>query len=114
VHRAINSGLMLATLASAIALYAVKNDTRRLETRVLAQERALERAKSDVTVLRAERAHLARPERLEAWARALGLVPIAAGQYLGLEPVGSDPAPALRPNSPAAPEGLTRFLPSRQ
>ena len=34
MHRAINLVLMLATLASAVALYAVKNDTRRLETRV--------------------------------------------------------------------------------
>ena len=58
MHRAINLVLMLATLASAVALYAVKNDTRRLETRVAAQERALERARSDVAVLTAERAHL--------------------------------------------------------
>ena len=65
MHRAINLVLMLATLASAVALYAVKNDTRRLETRVAAQERALERARSDVAVLTAERAHLSRPERLE-------------------------------------------------
>lgn len=85
MHRAINIGLMLATLASAVALYTIKNNTRRLEARVLAQERRLERAKSDVTVLMAERAHLARPERLEAWARALGLGPIAAAQYLRLE-----------------------------
>ena len=40
------------------ALYAIKNDTRRLEARVQAQERALERAENDVAVLTAERAHL--------------------------------------------------------
>ena len=66
--------LMLATLASAVALYAIKNDTRRLEVRVHAQERALERAENDVAVLTAERAHLARPERLEPLARLIGLV----------------------------------------
>ena len=101
MHRAIDSGLMLATLASAVALYAIKNDTRRLETRVLAQERTLERARSDVAVLLAERAHLARPERLEAWARAMGLGPIAAGQYLRL---GDVPDGVPRMPAPSAPE----------
>jgi hypothetical protein len=61
----LNWALMLATLASAFTLYAVKYDTRRLEARVQAQERALEKAESDVTVLVAERAHLA--PRLEPW-----------------------------------------------
>ena len=86
MHRAINLVLMLATLASAVALYAVKNDTRRLETRVAAQERALERARSDVAVLTAERAHLAGPKRLEPLARLIGLSPIAAAQYMRLDP----------------------------
>ncbi len=86
MHRAINLGLMLATLASAVVLYAVKNDTRRLEARVGAQERVLERARSDVAVLTAERAHLSRPERLEPLARLIGLSPIAAAQYLRLDP----------------------------
>jgi cell division protein FtsL len=81
----INWLLMLATLASAIALYAVKHDTRRLEVRVLAQERTLERAQNDVTVLTAERAHLARPARLEVLARAIGMSPITADQYLRLD-----------------------------
>jgi cell division protein FtsL len=85
MHRAINLVLMAATLASAVALYMIKNDTRRLEARVHAQERALERARNDVTVLVAERAHLARPERLEPLARALGMAPIASGQYLRLD-----------------------------
>src|SRR5947208_3620205 len=72
MHRAINWALMLATLASAVALYVIKNDTRRLEARVLAQERVLERAKTDVTVLTAERAHLSRPARLEPLALKSG------------------------------------------
>jgi cell division protein FtsL len=84
MHRAINWVLMLATLASAFALYHVKHDTRRLEARVHAQESTLERAKTDVTVLLAERAHLARPARLEPLARAAGLAPITADQYLRL------------------------------
>ena len=82
MHRRINWALMLATLAAAFALYAVKYDTRRLETRVQAQERALEKAENDVTVLTAERAHLARPERLEPLARLIGLAPITSTQYV--------------------------------
>ena len=95
MHRVIgtiNWLLMLATLASAIALYAIKHDTRRLEMRVLAQERALDRAQNDVTVLTAERAHLARPARLEVLARAIGMAPIAADQYLRVD-VGEAPVP---------------------
>jgi cell division protein FtsL len=84
--RRVNWVLMLATLACAFALYAVKYDTRRLEARVQAQERALEKAESDVAVLTAERAHLARPERLEPLARLIGLAPITSTQYLRLDP----------------------------
>jgi cell division protein FtsL len=83
--RRVNWALMLATLASAFALYAIKYDTRRLEVRVQAQERALEKAENDVTVLTAERAHLARPDRLEPLARLIGLAPIASSQYLRIE-----------------------------
>jgi cell division protein FtsL len=98
MHKAINLGLMLGTLASAVGLYVIKNDTRRLETRVQAQERALERAGNDVAVLTAERAHLARPERLEPLARAMGLAPISAEQYLRLD-IGGDREPRGPPPS---------------
>ena len=90
--RKVNWALILATLASAFTLYAVKYDTRRLEVRVQAQERALEKAEADVTVLEAERAHLARPERLEPLARLIGLAPITGTQYLRLD--STEPAPA--------------------
>jgi cell division protein FtsL len=95
--RRLNWLLMLATLGSAFALYAIKYDTRRLEARVAAQERALEKAENDVTILMAERTHLARPERLEPLARLIGLVPIQAAQYLRVElPAGqSVPSPIL-------------------
>ena len=96
MHRAIgtiNWLLMLATLASAVALYAIKHDTRRLEMRMLAQERALERTQNDVTVLTAERAHLARPARLEVLARAIGMAPITAEQYLRVD-IGEAPVPS--------------------
>jgi cell division protein FtsL len=94
VHRAINLGLMLATLGAAFALYAIKTDTRRLEARVYTQERALERAELDVSVLLAERAHLARPARIEPLARSLGLAPIMAGQYVRLGTRGAPIVPS--------------------
>jgi cell division protein FtsL len=99
MHRAINWVLMLLTLASAFALYALKYDTRRLEARVQAQERQLEKAQADVAVLKAERAHLARPERLEPLARELGLAPIAGRQYLrvDMEKPQTSPSPRLSP-----------------
>ena len=75
---------MLA-LAGAFALYALKYDTRRLEAYVAAQERELERAEADVAVLKAERAHLAAPERLEKLARSLGLVPPQRGQFVHID-----------------------------
>jgi hypothetical protein len=100
---AVNGLLVLATLASAVALYAIKNDTRRLEVRVLAQERALERAHNDVTVLTAERAYLSRPARLEVLARAIGMSPITAEQYLRLDTNSRDVVP-----SPIVPEARLR------
>ena len=112
--RALNWLLALATLAATVALYAVSYDTRRLEAKVLAEERALERAAADIRVLGAERQHLARPERLEPLAPALGMAPIGSAQYRRIgggagEPSAS-PAPAsLVPTGPGAPlAGSTR------
>jgi len=62
-------------LASAFALYGINYDTRQLEQRVQAKEGAIKKARSDIAVLKAERAHLGRPERIEPFARALGLGP---------------------------------------
>ena len=104
MHLRINWALMLATLAAAFALYAVKYDTRRLETRVQAQERALEKAENDVTVLTAERAHLARPERLEPLARLIGLAPITSTQYVRIDTA----RPAEPPREPAPSDAASR------
>jgi cell division protein FtsL len=68
------SGLAL-TLASAFLLYGINYDTRLLEERMRAQERAIEGARSDIAILKAERAHLARPDRIAPLARAQGLRP---------------------------------------
>ncbi|WP_295558777.1 cell division protein FtsL [uncultured Hyphomicrobium sp.] len=67
-------------ISSAFLLYGLSYDTRQLEARVAAQERLAERARSDISVLKAERAHLARPARIEPLARAQGLVPLTDQQ----------------------------------
>jgi cell division protein FtsL len=67
-------------LSSACLLYALNYDTRFVEARVQSSERNADRLRADIAILRAERAHLARPERIEPLARALGLAPTASSQ----------------------------------
>jgi cell division protein FtsL len=71
---------LMLTLASAFVLYSSNYDTRQLEMHVSEQERAIEKARGDIAVLKAERAHLARPERIEPLARSLGLGPASDKQ----------------------------------
>ena len=79
--RLLTLALALLALASAFLLYGLNYETRRLESRVQAQERAIDRTRSDIAVLKAERAHLARPERIEPLARAQGLGPPKGSQF---------------------------------
>lgn len=83
---------VLLMLASAFALYAVNYETRNLEAAVTAREKAIEQAERDIAILKAERAHLARPERIGNAARALGLVPAQRDQFTGYV----DPDPLKR------------------
>ena len=85
MHRTVNLVLLILALASAFALYALKYDTRRMEVRVQGLERSLEQAREDIALLKAKHSHLARPERIEPLARALGLAPIGPRQYLRVE-----------------------------
>ena len=70
------------TLGAAFALYSLKYDTRRVEIAVQGKERALEKLEADIAILKAERAYLARPDRIEKMARKQGLGPIREQQYL--------------------------------
>ena len=79
------SAVFLA-LSSAFLLYGLNYDTRRIEARVQADERRAEIARSDIAVLKADRAHLARPERIEPLARAQGLRPMTDRQLAGQDP----------------------------
>lgn len=91
--RTVNFLLLLAAVASAFALYVLKYDTRRMEARVEALERTVQKTRLEIARLKAEHAHLARPDRIEPMARALGLAPIGPRQYLRL---GAGPAQATR------------------
>ena len=81
-------GTVLLAVASAFVLYAVTYETRRLEQQVAGQVRTIEKTRLDIAVLRAERAYLARPERIEQLARKIGLAPIEPRQYETLPPAG--------------------------
>ena len=59
--RMIILGALILTIASAFVLYSSNYDTRQFEARVAEQERAIDKARSDISVLKAERAHLGRP-----------------------------------------------------
>jgi cell division protein FtsL len=94
-------GAVALTLASAFALYGSNYDTRLLEARVQAQEREIEEARGDIAVLKAERAHLGRPDRIEPLARAQGLGPATEAQ------LATGPQDALARLLPAnAPSGV--------
>ena len=67
--RVVSTLAVLVALASAFFLYALGYDTRRLEADLAARERAADQARSDIATLKAERAYLARPERIEPLAR---------------------------------------------
>lgn len=80
--RLLNIAAFFFALASALLLYGLNYDTRRLEAHIQAQERAADRAKSDIAVLKAERSHLSRPERIDPLARQQGLMPPRADQLV--------------------------------
>lgn len=80
--RILNIAAAFLALSSAFLLYGLNYETRLVESRLQARERQAEKARADIAVLKAERAHLARPERVEPLAREQGLVPVAARHLL--------------------------------
>lgn len=84
--RILSASAVGLALISAFVLYAVSYETRHLDTEVAAKDRRIERLRSDIAVLKAERAFLSRPERIEPLARALGFVPAQGAQYVELDP----------------------------
>ena len=92
------------TLACACGFYAINYGTQEIVRLVRAQERDVEQQKSAIKVLEAELAYVARPERIEPVARALGMQSVTTQQYVKLEDLtarGNRLNDALRPR-PAA------------
>ena len=73
--RLLNLTAFCFAVASALLLYSLNYETRRLEIQVQTQERVAEKARSDIAILKAERGHLSRPERIDPLARQQGLAP---------------------------------------
>ena len=73
--RLLNVTAFFFAITSALLLYGLNYDTRRLEDEVQAKEHAAELARNDIAVLKAERGNLARPDqnrrtRPPAWPHA--------------------------------------------
>jgi cell division protein FtsL len=79
--RLLNVTAFFFAIASALFLYGLNYDTRRLEGEVQVKERAAEQARNDIAVLKAERGDLARPDRIDVFARRLGLLPPMPEQF---------------------------------
>ncbi len=88
MHPVTVSAAFLA-ISSAFLLYGLSYETRQLEARVAQQQRTADQARSDISVLKAERAHLARPSRIEPLARAQGLGPLTETQFADTPPDGA-------------------------
>lgn len=102
--RWLTATVALATIAAAFGVTWLKHDTRRLEARLQAQERQIEKAESDIAILRAELGFLTRPERLDPLARRhLGLRPPTPAQVIRLDDIPKTAAPNVRPRLGAAP-----------
>jgi cell division protein FtsL len=106
--RALEIASIVMAVGSAIALYGVSYETRRIEARIHVRERMVERLEADIAVLRAERAYLGRPERIETLARKQGLEPIRERQYLRVGQAFDDGiARMLDQQEPDAPDNET-------
>jgi cell division protein FtsL len=84
----------LLALSTAFLLYAVNYDARRLQAELQRRERTADKLRGDIAILKAERAHLARPVRIELLARAQGLHPLTARQIAEGEDAVQPPASA--------------------
>ena len=62
--RLLNVTAFFFAITSALLLYGLNYDTRRLEDEVQAKEHAAELARNDIAVLKAERGNLGRPDRI--------------------------------------------------
>lgn len=82
-------GMIFLTLASAVGLYVVNYRARATELSILKAEAKLEELDREIATLRAERAFLSRPDRIEPLARQLGMRPARGSQFAPLPETGT-------------------------
>lgn len=95
--RVVNFAAFFFALSSAFFLYSLSYETRRMEARVQAQEQEANRARSDIAVLKAEKSHLSRPDRIDSFARAQGLAPPRADQLAKSGLLETSSVPTTKP-----------------
>jgi len=76
---------LAAAVVSAVSLYAIGHRTRQLADTTTDTARAIRDLEREVAVLRAERAFLLRPERIESMAREMKMRPITGEQFTTTE-----------------------------
>lgn len=96
VLRFLTYGSVASAIISAFVLYAINYDTRRIASDTDNVSREIEKLHRDIAVLKAERALLTSPQRIEPYARKLGFEPIRGAQLrdLVVDGVASRRAPA--------------------
>jgi len=75
-------GSIVLAMGSAFFLYATNYQTGRIDSDVKIKERHKAKLIGDISVLKAERAYLARPERIARHASELGLRPSRGDQFV--------------------------------
>ena len=104
-----------AAAVLAIALYAMKYEVARLETRAGHLERSLAAQMETHGVLQSEWSYFNRPDRLRELAlRHLNLVPVAVHQIGALDEIPLRAAPAVAENRDPLPRVKPTALPSAQ
>ena len=82
MRKAIFMILISCSIGAAFWLYQLKFETRQMQARVQQLEQLIEKAESDIAVMRAEWNFLVRPERVERLAKKhLDLEPASPKQY---------------------------------
>ena len=81
----------ITALLAAFALYTVNYQTRLLADHNQRMEDETVIVKRDISILRAERAYLMRPERIEPLARKLGMQPVDGRQFIRHDELQSPP-----------------------
>ena len=76
---------LAAAVVSAVSLYAIGHKTRQLSDRTTDMVREIRDLEREIAVLRAERAFLLRPERIEPLARKMMMRPITGEHFTTTE-----------------------------